>query len=108
MTMTSRRRRTARAKPEFSKALLAVDYGVFAILLKKFFEYCEEGIDVGNLAIVLGAWAVQLGVSQAAYYWKAKCENRVKVPIKVIETLPDDIRQELDLTQVVTSIIQSE
>lgn len=100
--------RTRASKPEFSKALLGVDYAIFAILLKKFFEYCEMGIDVTNVAIVLGAWAVQLGVSQAAYYWKAKNENRIKVPIKVIETLPDDIRQELDLTQVVTAIIQSE
>lgn len=108
MATTRRRRRRARAKPEFSKGLLAVDYAIFALLLKKFFEYCEAGIDVTNLAIVLGAWAVQLGVSQAAYYWKAKNENRIKIPIKVIETLPDDIRQELDLTQVVTSIIQSD
>ena len=106
--MTRRRSRRARAKPEFSKALLAVDYAIFFVLLWKFFEYCEMGIDVTNVAVVLGAWAVQLGVSQAAYYWKAKNENRIKIPIKVIESLPEDIRSELDLTQVVTSIIQSE
>lgn len=106
--MAEKRRRRARAKPEFSKWLLVVDYGIFAILLKKFFEYCEAGIDVTNLAIVLGAWAIQLGVSQTAYYWKAKNENRIKVPIKVVKSLPKDIRQELDLTQVVTAIIQSE
>ena len=63
--------------------------------------------EVDIVAITI-AWIAQLGISSAAYYWKAKNENRSKVPLKVVESLPEDIRKELDLTQVVTSIIQSD
>lgn len=101
-------KKEARALPEFSKKLLYADYAIFVVLLIAFFYFSVNLIDTTNLAVILGAWAVQLGVSQAAYYWKAKAENRIKVPIKVIETLPPRIRKELDLTQIVTAIIQSE
>lgn len=91
-------------KSEFSKKLLYVDYAIFILLLICTFvlrNYCD-------LTGVLIAWCTQLGVSQAAYYWKAKSENRVKVPIKVIESLSDDVRAELDMTEIITSIVQSE
>lgn len=91
-------------KKEFSKKLLVVDYLIFFLLLFAAL-YLRDYYDFSAVVI---AWCAQLGVSQAAYYWKAKSENRVKVPIKVIETLPDDIRKELDMTEVITSIIQSE
>ena len=91
-------------KKEFSKKLLYVDYFIFflllvsALVLRDYFDF----------SAVIIAWCAQLGVSQTAYYWKAKSENRVKVPIKVIESLPDDIRKELDMTEIITNIIQSE
>lgn len=91
-------------KSEFSKKLLYVDYAIFFVLLICAFVL-RDYYDFGSVLI---AWSAQLGVSQAAYYWKAKSENRVKVPIKVIESLPDDIRKELDMTEIITSIIQSE
>jgi len=49
-----------------------------------------------------------VGISSAAYYWKAKTENRAKIPLKVIESLPQDLQDKIDLTQIITSIIQSE
>lgn len=91
-------------KKEFSKKLLYVDYLIFFLLLVSAFVL-RDYYDFGSVLI---AWSAQLGVSQTAYYWKAKSENRVKVPIKVIESLPDDIRAELDMTEIITSIIQSE
>lgn len=54
------------------------------------------------------AWMAQIAVSSGFYYWKAKSENRTKVPIKVIQSLPEEVRKELDMTQVITSIIQTE
>lgn len=54
------------------------------------------------------AWMAQIAVSSGFYYWKAKSENRTKVPIKVIQSLPEEVRGELDMTQVITSIIQTE
>lgn len=54
------------------------------------------------------AWMAQIAVSSGFYYWKAKSENRTKVPIKVIQSLPEEVRSELDMTQVIISIIQTE
>lgn len=88
---------------EFSKKLLITDY----IILVGLFV-CAAIFPAVDFATIIVAWIAQLGISSAAYYWKAKNENRIKVPIKVIETLPSDIVDKLDLTQVITSIVQSE
>lgn len=90
-------------KLAFSKKLLIADYSIFVILV-----ICAAIFQAVDFTSVLVSWVVQLGVSSAAYYWKAKNENRVKVPIKVIQSLPPDIRDQVDLTQIVTAIIQSE
>lgn len=95
----SRRRR----KREFSKKLLIADYIVFLALVAAMVFYPEV-----DFTTVIVAWIAQLGISSAAYYWKAKNENRVKVPMQVIRSLPDDIRDHVDLTQIITAIIQSE
>ena len=54
------------------------------------------------------AWIAQLGISSGFYYWKSKADNRTKVPMNVIRSLPKSMRDEVDLTQVIVSIIQSE
>jgi hypothetical protein len=90
-------------KCEFSKKLLVVDYLVLIVLFVCAIYFTEV-----DFTTIIVAWIAQLGISSAAYYWKAKNENRAKVPLKVVESLPEDIRQQLDLTQVVTSIIQSD
>ncbi len=97
-------RKKRKNKCEFSKQLLFVDYIVLGILL----VYAAIwGASVDSVTIIV-AWIAQIGLSSTAYYWKAKSDNRTKVPIKVIESLPEDIRSEIDMTQVITSIIQSE
>lgn len=90
-------------KTEFSKKLLIVDYLVLIVLF-----ICAVVFPKVDFTAIICAWIAQLGISTAAYYWKAKNENRVKVPFKVIESLPEDVRKDIDLTQVITSIIQSE
>lgn len=90
-------------KHEFSKILLVADYCIFMGLLIAALFFPE--VDIVAITV---AWIAQLGISSAAYYWKAKNENRSKVPLKVVESLPEEIRKELDLTQVVTSIIESD
>jgi hypothetical protein len=88
---------------EFSKILLLFDY----LLLVVFFVcaiYIPE-VDFGTIII---AWMAQIGVSSAAYYWKAKTENRSKIPLKVIESLPENMQSKIDLTQIITTIITSE
>lgn len=91
-------------KMEFSKKLLIVDYSIMVILLICTFIFSDR-ID---LSTIVAAWTAQLGISSVAYYWKAKNENRIKVPISVIESLPPEIQDKVDMTQIITSIIQAE
>lgn len=90
-------------KKEFSKKLLIVDYLILVALF-----LCAMIFQTVDFTTIICAWIAQVGISSAAYYWKAKSENRVKIPIKVIESLPEETREKIDLTQVITSIIQSE
>lgn len=89
-------------KVEFSKKLLIVDYLILMVLF-----LCAYFTDKDFSGIIV-AWIAQTGISSTAYYWKAKCENRTKIPLKVIESLPEDMREKINLTDVITSIIQHE
>lgn len=89
-----------KGKYEFSKILLLVDY-IFMIVLI-FLTLIFSGIDFITLDV---AWIAQLGVSTGFYYWKTKSDNRVKVPIAVIKSLPYEMRSEIDLTEIIVSII---
>lgn len=90
-------------KVEFSKKLLIADYLILIVLF-----ICAVVFPAVDIVTIIVAWVAQLGISSAAYYWKAKNENRAKVPLKVIESLPTEMREQIDLTQVITSIIQSD
>lgn len=86
---------------EFSKKLLICDYIIFLLLV-----LCH--LIWGNLTEVIVAWAAQLGISSGFYYWKAKSENRTKIPIRVISSLPPEIRKEVNLTELIQTVIQTE
>jgi len=88
---------------EFSKILLIFDY----LLLVVFF-ICAIFLPEVDFAGIIIAWMAQIGVSSAAYYWKAKTENRTKIPLKVVESLPEEMQEKIDLTQIITTIITSE
>lgn len=61
-----------------------------------------------SLDMIITAWIAQVGVSSAAYYWKARSENRTKIPLKVLESMPQEMRDNVDLTAIITSIINME
>lgn len=88
---------------EFSKKLLIVDYLILVVLV--IFTAIFTDVDFVTLDV---AWIAQIGVSSAFYYWKAKTENRVKVPISVIKSLPEEMRESIDLSQIIIAIIQHE
>lgn len=90
-------------KVEFSKKLLILDYLILIVLFSCTVLFPD--VDFITLAV---AWIAQVGISSMAYYWKAKTENRIKVPFKVVESLPEDVRDKIDLTQIITTIIQHE
>ena len=88
---------------EFGKKLLAVDYAIFIMLI-----ICMVIFPDMEFTSIICAYIGQLTIATGAYYWKAKCENRIKVPMKVIKSLPKDIREQVDLTTIITAIIQSD
>ena len=76
-------------KPEFSKLLLIADYFIFVGLLIAALFFPE--VDIVAITV---AWIAQLGISSAAYYWKAKNENRIKLMKKYnLDIDKDDIER---------------
>lgn len=120
-------------KKGFSKKLLIADYVIAAILVMAFFvctyingaytmktmnELIEMGVDVSMITIAppfnldifgifLSTWIVQLGVSSGAYYVLIKSEHKMELPMQLLNDLPQDIREQIDLTQVITSVLSS-
>lgn len=90
-------------KTEFSKKLLFMDYIFMVVLIVLTIKF--PGIDFITLDI---AWIAQLGISSTAYYWKSKSDNKTKIPIKVINSLPRSMREDIDITQVIVASIQSD
>ena len=115
-------------KIEFSKQLLIYDYLVALVLLIIFFlclfangiytmiitnSLIEMGMmysttppfDLTVIGTILGIWAGQLAVSSAAYYFMAKEDHRVQIPMKLISDLPKDIKDRVDMTQIIVSAL---
>lgn len=47
----------------------------------------------------------QIAVSSGFYYWKAKAENLLKMPIQLLDDLPEDMRERADPNQIIASVI---
>lgn len=92
-----------KAKLCFSKKLLITDYVILGLL---FFAFLiVPGIDTMNWAIIVVAWIAQVAVSTGAYYWKAKAENLVKLPIIMLNDIPEDMRNKTDPNQIIASVL---
>ena len=120
---------TSNKRMEFSKRLLIYDYVVTLLLLAiLFLGFCVNGvytmiianrlIDIGldasmianpfDLTIIgtiFGIWAGQLAVSSTAYYFMVKSDHRVQIPIRLIDDLPQDVKDTVDMTQVIVSAL---
>ena len=118
-------------KKGFSKKMLIADYVIAVILVIVFFictyingtytmetmnRLIEMGIDVSTatisppfnldiFGIFLGTWIVQLGVSSGAYYVLIKSEHKMEMPMELINDLPQDIKDQVDMTQIITSVL---
>ena len=118
-------------KKGFSKKLLIADYVVAIILLAAFFVcvymngnyvmettnmLIEMGADMTIISIsppfnldmfgvILNVWILQLGASSAAYYVLVKSEHKIELPIQLLDELPQDIKEKVDLTQIITSVL---
>lgn len=118
-------------KKGFSKKLLIADYVIAVILVAVFFictyingvytmdtinRLIELGVDVSIVTITppfdlnifgifLSTWIVQLGVSSGAYYMMAKSEHKVELPMTLVNDLPQDIKEQVDMTQIITTVL---
>lgn len=90
-------------KWEFGKKLLALDYSIFIGLI-----ICQLFIRDVDFTTVICTYIGQLAIATGAYFWKAKHENRIKIPIKIIKSLPKEIRDQLNITEIIVASIQSE
>ena len=86
----------------FSKKLLIADYAILILLIAVFFI---PGTDQSSLSVVLCAWIAQIAISSGCYYWKAKSENLVKLPISLLADLPEDMRERADPNQIIASVL---
>ncbi len=80
---------------------MVIDYVILTVLLMFSCKFPEMGM----IAI---AWIAQIGISTGFYYWKAKNENRIKIPIQILKSLRRDLKENLDLNQIITAIIEKD
>lgn len=118
-------------KRGFSKNLLIADYAVTVVLIIAFFAcsiyngtyvmgttntLLATGIDISMITITppfnldgfgvfFSAWIAQLGISSYAFYSMTKAEHKMELPIKLLENLPEDIKENLDMTSIVTTVL---
>lgn len=118
-------------KKGFSKKLLIADYIIAVILVAVFFictyingaytmnvtdRLIEMGIDMSMIVVTppfnldmfgifLSTWIVQLGVSSGAYYVLIKSEHKMELPIQLLNELPQDIKDRVDMTQIITTVL---
>lgn len=97
--------RQSRPKLCFSKKLLIADYAVLVLMVVGFVVFSLTGHDTSNCAIVVGAWIAQIAISTGAYYWKAKAENLVKLPLILLADLPEDMREKSDPNQIISAVL---
>lgn len=89
----------------FSKKLLVADYVILLLMIVSFFLFTMNGKDTSNCAVVVGAWIAQIAISSGFYYWKAKSENLIKMPVLLLNELPEDMREKADPNQIIASVL---
>ena len=78
----------------------------------------EMGIEVSTLSVAppfnldvfgvfLSIWIAQLGVSSGAYYVLVKSERKIELPMKLLNDLPEDIKERVDVTEIITSVLSN-
>ena len=119
-------------KPKgFSKKLLIADYIIAVVMIAVFFicvalngiyvsnttkELIKMGTDISMLSITLpfnldifgvflSTWIVQLGVSSGAYYMMAKSEHKIELPMQLINELPQDIKEQIDMNELISTVL---
>lgn len=116
---------------EFSKRLLFADYLIAIMLILGYFIcvginglYAKEfvdsmlntGIDIScmtvpqlfsldGFTVLIGAWVTQLGLSSGAYYMLCKSDHKIQLPIRLLNDLPNDIKDKVDCTEIINTVL---
>lgn len=116
---------------EYSKKLLFIDYIIAIVLIIGYFiclslnglyakniidTMLYNGIDISCMAVpqlisldgfsvLLGIWIAQLAVSSGAYYMMCKSDHKIQLPVRLLNDLPDDIKNDVDYTQLITTVL---
>lgn len=129
MIKKNKRKQTIK-RTEFSKKMLQLDYKITILILIVYL--CFEIInavymsvmqarmlntgmimsitypfDMGAFTTILSVWVAQLGISSTAYYIMCKSDHKIQLPAKLINTLPEDIKKNVDMTTVITTVLGS-
>lgn len=118
-------------KIEFSKKLLCLDYIIAVILMETFFyfmyrngvymeriteEMVSSGMDatyvtapysLDTIGVIMTAWITQLGVSSGAYYLMARAEHQVQIPMAMLNTMPENVQEKLDMNSIIIALLGS-
>lgn len=120
-------------KQPFSKKLLYLDYVIAVFLILGYFVcvvlnaiYAKSFMNtvilnssdlssitvpilfnLDGFGVLLGSWIVQLGISSGAYYYMSKSDHKIELPIKMINTLPDDIKEQVNMNDLITTVLQN-
>lgn len=132
VTLMFKKKRNKKKKYRgFSKKLLIADYIIAVVLMVAFFvcayingaytmevidKMVEMGMDVSMATITppfnldifgvfLSTWIIQLGVSSGAYYVLIKSEHKMELPMELINNLPKNIKEQIDMTQIITTVL---
>lgn len=117
----------------FSKKLLIADYIISLLLMAGFLicvafngAYTKEiyniminrGTEISyssipqlysldGFGILLATWITQLGISSGAYYLMSRSDHKIQLPMQMLNTIPEDIKEQLDMTQVITTVLST-
>lgn len=118
-------------KKGFSKKLLIADYIIAIVMVAVFFicvicngiyvsnvtnNLLEMGMDISMVNITspisldifgvfLSTWIGQLAISTYAFYSMTKSEHKIQLPMMLLEDLPQDIKDNVDMTQIITTVL---
>lgn len=88
-----------------SKKLLIATFAVLFVLLLLMRSDALAGRDTTNWATVICGWFAVMAVAIGFYYWKAKAENLVKMPIQMLKDLPEDMKEKADPNQIIAAVL---
>lgn len=61
--------------------------------------------NLDGFGVFFSTWTAQLAISSYAYYSLVKRERKIEMPMKMLETVPDDIKDRLDMTSIFETVL---